>query len=105
LTLFNNNGGQKIRERDAHMRMKTKFVDKHEDSDYCFHLVLSESQIKSWISSETGCRKKTAVNRVIEKGFIKKFNGEVKNPANLFPETWRALSSHTQCRIGSVCCN
>ncbi len=28
-----------------------------------------------------------------------------KNPANLFPKTWRALSSHTQCRIGSVCCN
>ena len=69
LTLFNNNGGPKIRERDAHMRMKTKFVDKDEDSDYCFHLVLSESQIKSWFSSETGRRKKAAVNRVIEKGF------------------------------------
>jgi hypothetical protein len=51
------------------MRMKTKFVDKDEDSDYCFHLVLSESQIKSWFSSETGHRKKAAVNRVIEKGF------------------------------------
>jgi hypothetical protein len=47
LTLFNNNGGPKIRERDTHMRMKTKFVDKDEDSDYCFHLVLSKSQIKS----------------------------------------------------------
>ena len=32
-------------------------------------LVLGESQIKSWFSSETGCRKKTVVNRVIEKGF------------------------------------
>jgi hypothetical protein len=51
------------------MRMKTKFVDKDEDSDYCFHLVLSESQIKSWFSSETGRRKKETVNRVIEKGF------------------------------------
>jgi hypothetical protein len=72
LILFNNNGGPKIRERDTHMRMKTKFVDKDEDSDYCFHLVLSESQIKSWFSSETGRRKKAAVNRVnrvIEKGF------------------------------------
>ncbi len=49
--------------------MKTKFVDKDEDSDYCFHLVLSESQIKSWFSSEAGHRKKAAVNRVIEKGF------------------------------------
>ena len=55
------------------MRMKTKFVDKDEDSDYCFHLVLSENQIKSWFSSETQLRKKVlqkaAVNRVIEKGF------------------------------------
>ena len=51
------------------MRMKTKFVDKDEDSDYCFHLVLSESQIKSWFSSETGRRKKVESNRVIEEGF------------------------------------
>jgi len=28
VTLFNNNGGPKIRERDPHMRMKTKFVDR-----------------------------------------------------------------------------
>jgi hypothetical protein len=69
LTLFNNNGGPKIRERDAHTRMKEKFKDKDEDSDYCFHLVLSETQIKSWFSSETGRRKKAVVNRVIEKGF------------------------------------
>jgi hypothetical protein len=40
------NGDPKIRERDAHMRMKTKFVDKDEDSDYCFHLVLSESHTR-----------------------------------------------------------
>ncbi len=51
------------------MRMKTKLVDKDEDSDYCFHLVLSESQIKSWFSSEAGHRKKETVNRVIEIGF------------------------------------
>jgi hypothetical protein len=69
LTLFNNNGGPKIRERDAHMRMKEKFKDKDEDSDLCFRLVLSESQIKSWFSSEAGRRKKAALNRVIEKGF------------------------------------
>jgi hypothetical protein len=69
LTLFNNNGGPKIRERDAHFKMKEKFQDKDEDSDYCFHLVLSETQIKSWFSSEAGRRKKAAVNRVIEKGF------------------------------------
>ena len=31
LTLFNNNGGPKIRERDAHMRMKQKFMDKDEN--------------------------------------------------------------------------
>jgi hypothetical protein len=41
LTLFNNNGGPN----------------------------LSESQIKSWFSSEAGRRKKAALNRVIEKGF------------------------------------
>jgi len=69
LTLFNNNGGPKIRERDVHMRMEENFKDKDEDSDFCFRLVLSESQIKSWFSSETGRRKKTVVNRVIEKGF------------------------------------
>ncbi len=32
LTLFNNKGGPKIRERDTHMRMKTKFVDKDEET-------------------------------------------------------------------------
>ena len=69
LTLFNNNGGPKIRERDAHMKMKTKFQDKDEDSDYCFHLVLSESQIKCWFSSVAGRRKKAAANRVIVEGF------------------------------------
>jgi hypothetical protein len=69
VTLFNNNGGPKIRERDAHTRMKEKFKDKDEDSDYCFHLVLSETQIKSWFSSEAGRRKKAAVNRVIVEGF------------------------------------
>jgi hypothetical protein len=47
LTLFNNNGGPKIRERDTHMRMDAKFKDKDEDSDFCFRLVLSESKIKS----------------------------------------------------------
>ena len=69
LTLFNNNGGLKIRERDAHFKMKEKFKDKDEDSDYSLRLVLSESQIKSWFSSESGRRKKSAVNGVFEKGF------------------------------------
>ena len=64
LSLFNNNGGPKIRERDTHIRMANTFKDKDEDSDYSLRLVLSESQIKSWFSSETGCRKKAAVNRV-----------------------------------------
>ena len=49
--------------------MVTTFKDKDEDSDFSLRLVLSESQIKSWFSSETGCRKKVVVNRVIEKGF------------------------------------
>jgi hypothetical protein len=69
LTLFNNNGGPKIRERDTHMRMKEKFKDKDEDYDLCFRLVLSESQIKVWFSSEAGHRKRAVLNRVIEKGF------------------------------------
>jgi hypothetical protein len=69
LTLFNNNGVSKIKKRDSHMKMEAKFKDKDEDSDFCFRLVLSESQIKPWFSSEVGCRKKAAVNRVIEKGF------------------------------------
>ena len=69
LTLFNNNGKPKIRERDAHTRMKEKFKDKEEDSDFCYRLVLSESQIKCWFSSEAGRRKKAAVNRVIVEGF------------------------------------
>ncbi len=69
LTLFNNKGGPKIRERDAHTRMKEKFKDKEEDSDFCYGLVLSESQIKCWFSSEAGRRKKAAANRVIVEGF------------------------------------
>ena len=37
----------------------------------CFslRLVLSETQIKSWFSSESGYREKAVVNRVIDKGF------------------------------------
>jgi hypothetical protein len=69
LTLFNNNGGPKIRERDAQIKMVATFKDKDEDSDYSLRLVLSESQIKAWFSSESGRRKKAAVNRVFEKGF------------------------------------
>ena len=46
LTLFNNNGGPKIRERDAHTRMKENFKDKEEDSDFCYRLVLSESHTR-----------------------------------------------------------
>jgi hypothetical protein len=49
--------------------MTQTFQDKDVDSDYSLRLVLSESQIKSWFSSETGHHKKTTVNRVIEKGF------------------------------------
>jgi hypothetical protein len=64
LTLFNNNGGPKIRERDTQIRMVETFKDKDEDSDYSLRLVLSESQIKSWFSSETGHRKKETVNRI-----------------------------------------
>jgi hypothetical protein len=37
LTLFNNNGGPKIRERDAHTRMKEKFKDKEEDYEVQGH--------------------------------------------------------------------
>jgi hypothetical protein len=62
-------GGPKIRERDAHTRMQAKFKDKDEDSDFCYRLVLSESQIKCWFSSEAGRRKKAAANRVIVEGF------------------------------------
>ena len=52
LTLFNNNGGPKIRERDAQLKMVATFKDKDEDSDLSLSLVLSGTQIKSWISSE-----------------------------------------------------
>jgi hypothetical protein len=69
LRLFNNNEGPEIRERDTHNRMVTTFNDKNEDSDFSLRLVLSENQIKSWFSSEAGCRKKTAVNRGREQGF------------------------------------
>ena len=69
LTLFNRNGGPKIRERDTQIRMSVTFKDNDVDSDFSLRLVLSESQIKSWFSSESGLRKKAAVNRVIKKGF------------------------------------
>ena len=68
LSLFNNNGGPKIGRGTltsawrtlSRTRMRTPIT---------LRLVLSESQIKSWFSSEAGRRKKAAVNRVIEKGF------------------------------------
>ncbi len=69
LALFNNNGGPKIRERDVQIKMVTTFNHKDEDSDYSLRLVLSESQIKVWFSSEVGRRKKETVNRVFEKEF------------------------------------
>ncbi len=69
LTLFNNNGGPKMRERDSQIKMESTFKDKDEDSDYSLRLVLSESQIKSWFSSEVGPQKKTTVNRVFDKRF------------------------------------
>ncbi len=69
LRLFNNNGGPKIRERDTHNRMVTTFNDKNEDSDFSLRLVLGETQIKSWFSSESGRRKKAVVNRTREHGF------------------------------------
>ena len=49
--------------------MVTTFKDKNEDSDFSLRFVLSETQIKSWVSSEAGCRKTAAVNRVIDIGF------------------------------------
>ena len=58
LTLFNNNGGPKIRERDTHFKMKEKFKDKDEDSDYCFHLVLSESQTRGFRPRQGAGRKR-----------------------------------------------
>jgi hypothetical protein len=51
------------------IKMVSTFKDKDEDSEYSLRLVLSESQIKTWFSSESGRRKKAAVNRVFEKGF------------------------------------
>ncbi len=68
LRLFNN-GGPKIRERDAHNRMVTTFNDKNEDSDnsdFSLRLVLSETQIKSCFLSEAGRHKKAAVNRAMD---------------------------------------
>ena len=69
LTLFNNSGGPKIRERDTQLKMVvTQFKDKDADSDLSLCLVLSKTQFKSWFSSETMNRQKMVVNRVIEKG-------------------------------------
>ena len=70
MSLFNSNWEKtKTRQRDDHNMMVTTFKDKDEDSDFSLRLVLSETQIKSWFSSDPGCRKKEEVNRVIEKGF------------------------------------
>ena len=66
---FQQQRGPKIRETDAQIKMAATFKDKDEDSDYSLRLVLSASQIKSWFSSEAGCRKKAAANRVIVEGF------------------------------------
>ncbi len=42
MTLLNNNGGPKIREGDAQIKMSTTFKDKNEDSDYSLRLVFIE---------------------------------------------------------------
>jgi hypothetical protein len=68
LSMFDFKGGFKIRERDAHNRMKELFTDKGEDSPYSVRLVLNETQIKSWFSSEASRRKKKAASMVIERG-------------------------------------
>jgi hypothetical protein len=68
LELFDNPGGYKIRERDAHERFKMRFTDKGDESPYSVRLVLSEGQIKSWNSSEASRRKKLAASRVIDRG-------------------------------------
>ena len=59
--------GPKIRERDTQLKMVATFKDEDEDSDLSLCLVLSETQIKSWFSSETSQLQKVVVN--IEKGF------------------------------------
>jgi hypothetical protein len=57
LSLFKNNGGPKIRERDIQIRMVVTFKDKDEDSDFSVRLVLSESQ------SSRGFRPREGVGR------------------------------------------
>ena len=64
--IFDHQGGTKIKEHDAHTRMKEKFNDSAPDAPYSYKLVLSAAQIKNWFSSEASRRRKLAAKVVVE---------------------------------------
>ena len=64
-------GGHKVRESEAHAKMKAEFTDLRPDAVYSKTLVLTTAQIKSWFSQEKVRRcavgKRLAAKAVIER--------------------------------------
>jgi hypothetical protein len=62
------NGGHKVRESEARVKMQDLFADTSPTSEYSSRLVLKESQIKSWFSQECRRRKLLIGKTVVERG-------------------------------------
>jgi len=62
------NGGHKVRESEARIKMQELFTDTSPTSEYSSRLVLKESQIKSWFSQECRRRKLLIGKTVVERG-------------------------------------
>jgi len=64
-------GGHKVKESEAHSKMKEKFTELSTDAVYSKTLVLTAAQIKSWFSQEKARRsavgKRLAAKRVIDR--------------------------------------
>jgi len=69
-------GGYKVKESEAHAKMREQFNDKNADAPYSKRLVLTQTQIKSWFSTEKS-RRTAAGKRLVAKTVIEKAATEV----------------------------
>ncbi len=72
LTLFNNNGGQKIRGRDSKIRMKDTFKDKDEDSEVSDQVVLF---VRVRVPQERGSEHEGNLERIHRSQSINTYTG------------------------------
>ena len=59
-------GGYKVKESEAHAKMREQFNDKNADAPFSKRLVLTQTQIKSWFSTEKA-RRTAAGKRLVAK--------------------------------------